>query len=279
MSLKSEALRFFSDTQKSAKRSLGQNFLVDPNLTTKLVDLVLADSPTHVLEIGPGLGALTQKLLQRGSVTIVAVEKDQRLAQRLKDINAGTNALQVIEADFLEVDLMRLSLGEKTIVLGNLPYNVSVPITNRITQNRTRFRTAYLMFQKEVANRIQARPNSKAYGSLSVALQMYAEIKKVTDVSPQCFFPEPKVDSTVLAFDFLADARYELPAPDFFEQTLRIAFQTRRKTLRNCLKKHYSAAELAAAEKAFDLNRRAESFELEELARLACVLWLTNAER
>lgn len=185
-----------ADTQRP-KKSLGQNFLTDPNVARKIVAALGIRPGDAVLEIGPGRGALTEHLMESGAGAVLAVEKDTSLAPQLKGRWPG---LQVVNADALQVDWTRLDRLPGIRVVGNLPYNVASPLMWDIASLAGRFARAVFMVQLEVAERIVAAPRTKAYGGLSVWLQSFVEASKLFKVGPQVFYPQPKVDSAVVCF-------------------------------------------------------------------------------
>jgi 16S rRNA (adenine1518-N6/adenine1519-N6)-dimethyltransferase len=215
------------------KKSLGQNFLRDPNTIRKIAAAVGAPEGGAVVEIGPGTGALTEELL-RHYPRLTAIEVDERAVEHLREALPG---LDVRHRDVLEVDWAALAeeKGEALWVVGNLPYYITSPILFSLLDARQHLRRAVVMMQKEVAERIVAVPRTKAYGILSVQLQLFARPTLLFDVSRHVFHPKPDVTSAVIALDF--DAPDDLGVdPEQVRHTVRTAFNQRRKTLRNSLK-------------------------------------------
>ena len=214
------------------KKSLGQNFLRDPNTIRKIAASVGAPEGAAVVEIGPGTGALTEELL-RYYPDLTAVEVDERAVEHLRE---ELPALDVRHGDVLETDWASLAeeRGEKLWVVGNLPYYITSPILFALLDARRYLRRAVVMMQKEVAERLVAVPRTKAYGILSVQTQLLARPTLLFEVSRHCFHPVPNVTSAVVALDF------DAPEPgvdvERLRQTVRTAFNQRRKTLRNSLK-------------------------------------------
>ena len=214
------------------KKSLGQNFLRDPNTIRKIAASVGAPEGAAVVEIGPGTGALTEELL-RHHPDLTAVEVDERAIEHLR---ALLPALDVRLGDVLETDWAALAeeRGEKLWVVGNLPYYITSPILFSLLDARQHVRRAVVMMQKEVAERLVAVPSTKAYGILSVQTQLLARPSLLFEVSRHVFYPVPNVTSAVVALDF------DAPEPDVdverLRRTVRTAFNQRRKTLRNSLK-------------------------------------------
>ncbi len=215
------------------KKSLGQNFLRDPNTIRKIADAVQAPPGAPVVEIGPGMGAMTAELLRRHP-HLVALEVDERAVAHLNKTLPG---LDVRHRDVLDADWAALAaeLGGPLYVAGNLPYYITSPILFSLVDARTHVREAVVMMQLEVAERLVALPRTKAYGILSVVFQRYADIKLLFRVPPTVFFPRPDVTSAVVRLAFRPDAPPPSAEEDFFRQVVRAAFNQRRKTLHNSL--------------------------------------------
>ncbi|VEN72589.1 Ribosomal RNA small subunit methyltransferase A [Candidatus Desulfarcum epimagneticum] len=266
-------------TDIRAKKSLGQHFLSDPGLAEKIAAALDIEPDDIVLEIGPGLGALTF-CLARKAAGVWAVEKDRRMMGILKaELGAGgVDNVRLVEGDFLKFDISGLSAaeGRSLKVAGNLPYNISSQVLARLAESRQVISGAVLMFQKELARRVMAKPGTKDYGRLSVALAYCADIRRVARAGSKSFFPRPKVDSEVLRVDFKTP---DFPARDeiFFKSVVKAAFSSRRKTLKNALAGSHLSIEAAGAIQALgragvDPVRRAETLSVEEFVRLADVL-------
>lgn len=215
------------------KKSLGQNFLRDPNTIRKIADAVQAPPGAPVVEIGPGTGAMTAELLARYP-SLVAIEVDARAVAHLE---GALPALDVRQQDVLTTDWAALSaeLGGPLYVIGNLPYYITSPILFALVEARAAIREAVVMMQLEVAERLVAAPRTKAYGILSVVFQRYADVKLLFRVPPTVFYPQPEVTSAVVRLAFRADAAPPSPAEDHFRAVVRAAFNQRRKTLHNSL--------------------------------------------
>ena len=214
-----------------AKKSLGQNFLIDPIIINKIVNIVDIKGK-NILEIGPGTGNLSSKILDQYPKKMIAIEKDKNLANLLKD-NFGSRLI-VINQDVLKINENSLE-KEKLTVFGNLPYNISTEILCKwiinINEGDFWFECLILMFQKEVANRIISKFNTKNYGRLSILSNWKLNIKKIFDVKPSCFSPRPKVDSTVLLFEPKRDF-YKLNNANNLEKITKIFFSQRRKMIK-----------------------------------------------
>ena len=214
----------------SPRKALGQNFLTDRNVAGKIVALARSFPPPY-LEIGPGLGALTE-LLAEGGAPVVAVEVDRGLAAHLRDRLVG-GSVEIVEADFLKVpgQEWRLRFPAGGTVVGNLPYSISSPAVLRMIELRDRFPRAVLMLQREVVDRLCAGPGGKEYGILSVYLGVLADARKEFAVRRTCFHPAPDVDSAVMSIRFAVDHPEALVAA--LRTVVRAAFAHRRKTIRN----------------------------------------------
>ena len=217
------------------KKGLGQNFLIDRNVVEHIVDSVIRDSPSHILEIGPGLGVITQEII-KNTPNVVCVETDLDMIGVLEHNLSGYDNLDILWEDFLKWDLNSYFKEEyKTAVVGNLPYYITTPIIEKIIENRQYFSSVTMMIQKEVAHRIKASPGTKEYGSLSVFINFYADCEIICNVSRNCFYPVPSVDSCVIRLNMLDEPRVKLQKEALFFDIVRSAFGKRRKTLLNAL--------------------------------------------
>lgn len=250
-------------------RRLGQHFLVDADLVRRMVQAAELAPDTAVLEIGPGLGAVSEALLESG-VHLYLVEVDRVLAQHLAQRFAGCNTVRVVENDFLKLDVAHVFSHAPIRVVASLPYQVATPILFRLLEHRTRFPEATVMLQKEVAERVGAGPGTKAYGALSVLMQLYADVTLVCTAGPRSFFPAPKVYSQLIKLVFHTQPRAAVHDSAMFRRVVKAAFAQRRKTLRNALcAAGFSAPEGVAAQLKLDLRRRGETLGLEDFAALA----------
>lgn len=250
-----------------AKKSLGQNFLVDANYQRKIRDTVRAvyDGET-VIEIGPGQGAITGHLAEFAR-RLVLVEKDFHLGAMLRERYAGRDNAEVVVGDFLEWDLTGLEDG-KNLVVANLPYNVSTQILIRLLKNFSKFSHLFLMFQKEVALRCISKPGSKDFGILSVWCQLLGRPEKLCDVPPTAFRPRPKITSAILKFT-PSDVPYDEEQEKFMTFVKRI-FSQRRKKIGGLLKGEANLAAIKAAggRLAELLDLRAEALTIAEMKAL-----------
>lgn len=260
---------YFSAENARPSKSLGQNFITDKRVIERIVTEAEITSDDDVLEIGPGLGALTFALARRAA-RVVAVEKDARLAERLRTLLPKWPNVELICGDALQVDFRALYKGRRLKVAANLPYSVSSPILVRLLRERALFSTLVLMLQLEVGERISSPPGGKEYGSLSVLVQTYFDVKLLFRVHPSSFWPAPKVDSVVLKLIPLPEPRVPIADEAVYERILRAAFSSRRKMLGNslgsALKKGAADRILAAA--GIDRTRRAETLSVEEFGAI-----------
>jgi 16S rRNA (adenine1518-N6/adenine1519-N6)-dimethyltransferase len=253
------------------RKRFGQHFLRDATVLRRIVDAVAAEPDRPVLEIGPGRGALTERLLEAAG-RVVAIEVDRDLAERLRR-TFPPERLRIVQADVLEVDLAALAREEgvsRWVVAGNLPYNISKPISMRLVGFAGVVERAILMYQREVARRFVAATGSADYGPLSVLPREAYAIRKLFDVAPAAFEPPPAVVSSVVSWT----AREERPSEERLEALRRVlsaVFAQRRKTLRNNVLRALGSAEILDAA-GIDPGRRAQELEAEELRRLAA-LW------
>ncbi len=259
-----------------ARKDLGQHFLRNGDIARKMVSLAGFMEEDPVLEIGPGLGALTITLARSG-LKIMAVEKDPRLAVKLQERldGEGLDNVTLITGDILKLDFTeRRFFGEKQMeVIGNLPYNISSPVLEKLIQNRESVRRAVLMFQAEFARRVSAPPGSREYGAMSVLIQYFARVSPLLEVPREAFYPIPRVDSMVLELDFKRPYPRRARDEASFKRTVRGAFSHRRKTLLNSLKGALPALSkgeiLEALENcSIDPGKRAETLSIEDFLNL-----------
>jgi 16S rRNA (adenine1518-N6/adenine1519-N6)-dimethyltransferase len=254
-----------------AKKSLGQNFLLDLNLTSKIARLAGDISGHDVLEVGPGPGGLTRGLLAAGARRVVALEKDPRCMAALSEISAAyPGRLDVFNADALDFDL-RGQLTGPVRVVANLPYNVGTELLVRWLTPKDWppfWSSLTLMFQKEVAERIIAKPGTKAYGRLGILAQWKSTPSVVMELPPEAFTPPPKVHSAVVHLEALAQPRFPAPA-GLLSSTVAMAFNQRRKMLRSSLKSAAPDIETALRDAGLEPTARAEEISLEGFCALA----------
>ena len=259
----------------AAKKALGQNFLFDLNLTRRIARAAGPLTDVTVIEIGPGPGGLTRALLMEGARRVIAIERDDRAIAALEEISAAyPGRLTIIPGDAMDTDYENLAEGGPAKIVANLPYNIATPLlVGWLTKGRwpPYYESLTLMFQKEVAERIVAKPGGKDYGRLSVLCQYRAGVKKLFDVNRSAFTPPPKVTSSIVQL-------IPHPAPQpacrlaTLERVTASAFGQRRKMLRSSLKTLLPEPEPLLAELGINPELRAEQLPVEAFARLAAKL-------
>lgn len=263
----------------SFKKSLGQNFLIDTNVLRNIVDSANIGDTSGVIEVGPGIGALTEQLAKKAK-QVVSFEIDQRLLPVLEETLAPYSNVKIIHSDVLKANIQEtIDQNFKDIddlmVVANLPYYVTTPILMKLLEEKLPIRGIVVMIQAEVADRIAAKPGSKDYGALSIAAQYYAQAEKVMTVPASVFVPQPRVDSAVLRLTIREKPAVEVQDEAYFFQVFHASFANRRKTILNNLVHNLGPKEkkddiLEALEEAeIDPVRRGETLSLEEFARLS----------
>ena len=260
------------------KKKFGQNFLIDPHVLDKIVDAAQITKDDFVLEIGPGIGTLTQYLCENAR-QVLAVEIDDKLIPILKETLQPYDNVEVLHGDILKQDIQQIADtyndGKPIKVVANLPYYITTPIIMELFESHVPLANVTVMVQKEVADRMKAEPGTKDYGALSLAVQYYAKPYIAAFVPPNCFMPRPNVGSAVIRLDCLARVPVEVHNEKLMFRLIRASFNQRRKTLQNGIA---NSAELSftkeqaarAIEQAgFDVRIRGEKLGLEEFARLA----------
>lgn len=259
-----------------AKKSLGQNFLIDANIQRKIVDALDPTADDEVMEIGPGQGALTRHLVGRAG-RLVLVELDDTLAARLEKEYADDPSVRIIHRDVLQVPLEEVSADPARLkVIGNIPYNITTPILFGMLERRPRPREIMLMIQREVAERILAPPGSKTYGALAVGVRAVADVERVMDVGRQAFRPVPDVESAVIRVVPHDPPRIPPEDEASLRKLTRFAFGQRRKQFQRILRDAYGLTveqvEAVGREVGMDLQARPESFSPERFIDLARAL-------
>jgi 16S rRNA (adenine1518-N6/adenine1519-N6)-dimethyltransferase len=250
-------------------KQLGQHFLIDPAVIAQMITAARIGPKDTVLEIGPGLGALSESLAEV-TARLYLVELDTLLADRLRQRFASDARVQVITADFLSLDLLATFPEPEIHVIASLPYNVATPILFHLLEHRRQFPGVTVMIQKEVAERLSAASGTKAYGVPSVLTQLYATVTTVGTVGSRSFFPAPKVESQIVRLVFQEAPRVAVQSEKVFRRVVKAAFAQRRKTLRNALRAAgYNDLDAISARTGIDLQRRGETLSLEEFAALA----------
>ena len=264
------------------QKKFGQNFLIDPNVLERIMDAAEITGEDCVLEIGPGIGTMTQYLCERAR-DVISVEIDKSLIPILEDTLAAYDNKTIINEDILKVDMNRLAEeyngGKPMKVVANLPYYITTPIIMGLFENKVPLKSITIMVQKEVADRMQEEPGTKDYGALSLAVQYYARPEIVANVPPNCFIPRPNVGSAVIRL-----TRYEVPPVTVKDEKkmfelIRASFNQRRKTLVNGLGNarnlNLSKDRITKALEEMGLSPmvRGETLSLEQFARLSDLLY------
>ncbi|MFH0994309.1 MAG: 16S rRNA (adenine(1518)-N(6)/adenine(1519)-N(6))-dimethyltransferase RsmA [Pseudomonadota bacterium] len=266
-----------SSMDLKAKKQLGQNFLSDPSTAEMIVSRARICASDIVLEIGPGLGALTFPLAKCAR-QVIAIEKDHQIAGILKSMIADSRLphVTIIENDILKVNVNEIAdqAGHPLVVMGNLPYNISSQVLIQLIQNRNAVSRAVLMFQKELAERITSGPGVKNYGRITVMLKYCADVSTLATVKSHLFFPKPKVDSEVVEIRFKTHLPWPADDEFFLSRVIQAAFGKRRKTLKNALSSSSLGISAQLAEKALECasivpSRRAETLSIEEFVALS----------
>lgn len=252
-----------------AEKKLGQNFLLDLNLTSKIARGAGDLAGAAVFEIGPGPGGLTRAILGAGAENLTAVEYDPRAIAALQDLqNAAGGRLSILQADALETDILALAAARPTVIIANLPYNIATPLLTgwlaQIYAHPGAFRSMTLMFQKEVAQRIVATPHTKEYGRLSILCQWLCQTRVLFDIPAAAFTPPPKVTSTVVHFVPHPPAA-DRPTFAAVEKITAAAFGQRRKMIRGSMKEYISILD----DEGVDTTLRAENLSVDDYIRIA----------
>ena len=265
----------------SFQKKFGQNFLIDKNMLEKIVSAAEVSKEDCVLEIGPGIGTMTQYLAEQARHVIV-VEIDSNLIPILKETTKEYDNVTIINEDILKVDLQKLVTeyndGKPIKVVANLPYYITTPIVLGLLENRVPLKSITIMVQKEVADRMQVGPGTKDYGALSLAVQYYAKPEIIVTVPPECFMPRPKVASSVIRLTLYENPPIEVTDETYMFRLIRASFNQRRKTLANglCNEKSLSLTRenVTDALRQMELSEtiRGEALTLEQFAKLSDLL-------
>ena len=265
----------------SFQKRYGQNFLIDEHVLDKIIDASLVSKEDGVIEIGPGIGTMTQRLAARAK-KVIAIEIDKELIPILNDTLAEHDNVTVIHADVMKTDLNKLIAeefaGMDVKVVANLPYYITTPIVMGLLENHVPVTSITIMIQKEVAQRMQAAPGSKDYGALSLAVQYYADTYIAANVPPNCFMPRPKVGSSVIRLDIHKEKVVDVNDEKLMFDIIRGAFNQRRKTLVNAVGNYsglvFTKEEIVNALNSvgLDENIRGEALSLQQFSDLANAL-------
>ena len=258
-------------------KSLGQNFLINENILDKIIESADISSNDVVLEIGTGIGTLTQRLCENAK-KVIAVEIDRNLIPILNETLSNYDNITIINKDILKTDikeeLKNLSINQKIKVVANLPYYITTPIIMKVLEDKVNVDCMVLMLQKEVADRMNATPSTKDYGSLSIAVQYYCDTAIVCKVPKSSFIPEPNVDSLVLKLVVNEKRKVDISNEDLFFKIIRGSFSKRRKTILNSLSNYEDLGDKDKIQKLLEISgidskRRGETLSIYEFANLA----------
>lgn len=263
------------------QKKFGQNFLIDGRVLEKIMDAADIGTEDFVLEIGPGIGTMTQYLAERAR-QVMAVEIDRNLIPILSETLSAYDNVEILNADILKIDLRKIveekNQGQPIKVVANLPYYITTPIIMELFESEIPVDNITVMVQKEVADRMQAQPGTKDYGALSLAVQFYAEPYIAANVPPNCFMPRPKVGSAVIRLTRHKNPPVEVKNKKLLFQLIRASFNQRRKTLQNGIKNFsglsFSKEEVAKALEQIGVSPtiRGEALSLEQFAELCSLL-------
>jgi 16S rRNA (adenine1518-N6/adenine1519-N6)-dimethyltransferase len=259
----------------SPRRRFGQNFLIREEIAERIVDLCRLRAEDVAVEIGPGAGALTPRLATRVRA-LIAIERDAGLAELLREELVGWPGVTLVEGDFLEFDLERAAREfevPKFVVVGNIPYNITTPILERLFDQRHVVRSAVLLVQKEYAERLAAAAGTPEYGSLTLFARYHALLEPLLNVKASAFWPRPEVDSMLVRFTLREQPPVDVPSEALLFRIIRGSFQMRRKQLLNTIEESLalpkSAVERLCRNAGIDPRRRGETLTLDEFAKLA----------
>ena len=269
-----ETIKVLQETNFTFQKKYGQNFLIDEHVVDKIINAAGIDKDTLVLEIGPGIGTLTQHLAEAAK-EVAAVEIDDKLIPILENTLSSYSNVRIIHGDILKQDIDAIFNGRQFKIVANLPYYITTPIIMSLLEGRVNAQSITVMIQKEVAQRMEASPGSKAYGALSLAVQYYSEPYLAANVPPNCFMPRPNVGSAVIRLNILEKPPVSVKDEAHMFKLIRAAFNQRRKTLANAVKNFEGLSyereriEEALRTLGFDERIRGEAMTLEDFARLS----------
>ena len=250
---------------KAPKKSLGQNFLIDKNIINKIIKIGNIEKNKTVLEIGPGYGNLTRSIASMNPNKVFAIEKDKKLTSFLKENFKSFNKIEIVNDDIFNI-IKNKNLEQNIIVFGNLPYNISTQILASLILLEKWppwYEILIFMFQKEVADRILAKKNTRDFGRLSILCNWRLNIKKHFNVSKNCFYPKPKINSTVLSFKPKKNNEFNIKNPKNLEKVTRALFSNRRKMINKNFLKLFNYDKSVAKELSLKLNQRPEELSNE----------------
>ena len=265
------------------RKSLGQNFLHDENIIEEIIDGSGIGKETLVIEIGPGMGALTCKLAEKAAA-VIAVEIDDRLIPILHRLELMYENIEIVHGDIMQINIKELVNKFKgkipfseIRIIGNLPYYITTPIIMKLLENDTGAKSITVMMQKEVADRLETMPGTKLCGAITYSVHYRCDVYRICDVCRECFDPEPKVDSAVLRLDIRQEKSVKPENEAFMLSCIKAGFALRRKTLLNSLSTmnglEKNDIKEAFEEAGIDVTRRAENMTLEDFALISDILW------
>ncbi len=260
-------------------KALGQNFLIDQHIAGKIIAACKVSSTDTVIEIGAGLGALTGLLAEKAQ-QVIAIEIDKNLTAVLQRFCSADTGIIIVNDTILSIDPRGfIQPPKKAVFVGNIPYAITTPLFFKIAATSGLIKRGVFMVQKEVWPRLCAAPGSRNYGILSICVQRYFNISNLFDVSATCFFPKPRIDSTILLLEPLLERNWDTPGENLFREIAAAALSHRRKTLFNCLKNYAAGRKIDEAvlksrlfESEIDCSRRGETLSLAEFEQLAAVV-------
>ena len=263
----SKAVTLSTGTTHQARKRFGQNFLHDQQVIDRIIREIAPTSSDHLLEIGPGQGALTEQLAESGA-TVDCVELDRDLVEHLRHQYRDYDNVHIHQHDILKFDLNDLELSDKRVrIIGNLPYNISTAVLFHLVKYHEKIEDMSFMLQLEVVERMSASVGDKDYGRLSLMLQYFCQAQKLFDVSPQAFTPQPKVNSAIVRLTPHKALPITVKDTDCLKVVVRTAFNQRRKTLKNSLKTLISGSELSDLE--IDMTLRPEKLTLTDYVKIS----------
>jgi 16S rRNA (adenine1518-N6/adenine1519-N6)-dimethyltransferase len=252
--------------QHKARKRFGQNFLQDSQIIHQIIMAIDPIATEHLVEIGPGQGAITEPLLD-AQCELDVVELDRDLVEQLTSRFSHIDRFTLHSADALTFDFAALDHGQPLRVIGNLPYNISTPLLFHLLTQASHIKDMHFMLQKEIVNRLQAQPGSKQFGRLSIMVQLHCQVEALFDVEPECFHPQPKVMSSIVRITPYRQQKYLIDDMQLFETIVKAAFSQRRKTIKNTLKNICDDNALDAANIAPSL--RAEALTIDDFVNLS----------
>ncbi|EYE89759.1 16S rRNA methyltransferase [Fervidicella metallireducens AeB] len=274
MSLSSKTKEIVKHFEFKFSKNFGQNFLIDQNVLDNIINAAQLSKDTCAIEIGPGIGTLTQEMAKR-SRKVVTIEIDDTLIPVLNETLSDFDNIKILHEDAMKIDFNKLIMDEgleSPNLVANLPYYITTPIITKILTENTGINRIVIMIQKEVADRIVAKPDTKEYGALSLLCQYYSDVSKICKVPPSSFIPQPKVESAVIKMDIRKEPSVKVADEKLFFRIIRDSFNMRRKTLWNTLKQlgiEEEKLKEALEEAGIDPKRRGETLSIEEFGKLS----------